>query len=179
MKDPLRERRFRWWGNVFVLPDGKKINPFLVLVPVFLVVGYFTNYLYQQGQVLPSAPLIDSKVMEASLQVESPIETVSQESTPSVVEPVAVVPPSSPSLVYSIRVGKGHQLEFVHRSLKKLRKDDQDAFFQKVGDQYWVLVGRFAKIQEAQDKLDAMTESGSYAGEVVTLSEAEPLQSSN
>lgn len=194
MKDPLRERRFRWWGNVFVLPDGRKVNPLLVLVPVFLIVGFSVNYIYQQGHLPPSAPLIDSKILEAGLEI-APVVTSPQEQIPTAtlpqdqdnVPPVAEVPPATTttpsaegiSLVYSIRVGKGRQMEFVYRSLKKLRRDDQDAFFQKVGDQYWVLVGRFAKIQEAQDKLDVMIDSGRYAGEVVTLSEADPVQRSS
>ncbi|OGQ37943.1 MAG: hypothetical protein A2W61_00795 [Deltaproteobacteria bacterium RIFCSPLOWO2_01_44_7] len=71
-----------------------------------------------------------------------------------------------------MKLGQGRQMDFVNRALQKLKQDNHNAFYQKMGDQYWILIGRFNDPTAAQSQLKSITASGKYKGEIVTLSKA-------
>ncbi|OGQ05642.1 MAG: hypothetical protein A3F82_04720 [Deltaproteobacteria bacterium RIFCSPLOWO2_12_FULL_44_12] len=197
MRDPLK-KRFLWVSNLFVLPDGRRIHPLLIFAPVLVILGVFALHLYRESRVHPTVTTsFDVSVIETGLETATPVAepTVPKPSPeqPVAPKPVAAVNPT-PSLtikplpepvkpvaaptslpnatVYSVKLGQGRQMDFVNRALQKLKQDNHNAFYQKMGDQYWILIGRFNDPTAAQSQLKSITASGKYKGEIVTLSKA-------
>ncbi|MDO8527007.1 MAG: SPOR domain-containing protein [Deltaproteobacteria bacterium] len=168
MRHSLKEKQFSWFSLLFVLPNGRRIPPLLVLVPVFLIVGGFARHLYRESRIRPVLvkPLLEPIPVSIPVVVSAPV------STPT---PTPTLIPTPAPAVYSIRLGKGKQMKFVDHAIKKLQGDSLEPFYQKMGDHYWVLVGRFSDINDAKEELNQIAASGKYKGDVVTLTNADPV----
>lgn len=177
MEKPLKEKWTSRIANLFVLPGGRSISPLFVLAPVFLVVFVFTYHLFQESRAarpsLKPHPLLTA-LLQGQEAAPSPKVSLPVVQETGVQETEAPTLPLAP--IYSIRLGVGRRMEFVERALNKLKADHQDPFYQKVGDQYWILIGRFEDEDSAEAQLESLTETGKYKGEVITLSEASLVQ---